>query len=105
MKIWTAAVFLDYYCLVFVGGQQHTFLKGINGGKISHQIDTNNNPLPRSTLHEIDGAESLVQQSFTVIDEDETRHLTATQVTYHAILSVLMYLLYDYQLVYFHRQK
>ena len=88
MRIWTIVVVcLCYYCSVLVGGQLQISLKGISGDKTIKQDDNNNKQLSQlSTFRlELDDGnhESIVQQSFALIAEDETtRRLGTTQVNF-----------------------
>ena len=87
MRIWTIVVVcLCYYCSVLVGGQLQISMKGISGDKTIKQDDNSNKQLSQlSTFrHELDGGnhESIVQQSFALNAEDETRRLGTTQVKF-----------------------
>ena len=85
MGVWAISVlFLCYYCSDFVGGQLQISLKAISGDTTSKQDDSHNKQLSQSTFrHEFDdGNQSIVQQSFALIAEDETRRLSGTQVNY-----------------------
>ena len=80
-------VCLCYYCSVLVGGQLQISLKGISGDKTIKQDDNNNKQLSQlSTFRlELDDGnhESIVQQSFALIAEDETtRRLGTMQVMF-----------------------
>ena len=85
MRIWTVGVVFLCYLFVSIGGQLQASLKRISGDTTSKQ-DGNIKQVSLSTFrleHDNGYHESIAQQSFALIAEDETtRRLGTTQVNF-----------------------
>ena len=95
MRIWTIAAFLCCHCSIFIAGELQSS-KGTRSGGESLQTNDNNNTNKSisSFQGEIDdGNQSVVQQSSALMEEDETRKLSALQVSYLCFKSKIFFVI------------